>query len=66
MEHLMEEEHHMIYMEDHHINIHMGMEDGMGKCNTLNLGVPKFMCYSSLSHSRFYLSLDSLSLFPFE
>lgn len=31
MEHLMEGEHHMIYMEGHHINIHMGMEDGMGK-----------------------------------
>jgi hypothetical protein len=23
------EEHHKIHVEDHHINIHMGMEDGM-------------------------------------
>jgi hypothetical protein len=41
-------------------------------CNTLNLGYKisfllssKFRCYSSLSHSSFYLSLVFLSLFLF-
>jgi hypothetical protein len=43
------------------------MVEDQDQCNTLNLGYKisfslssKFRCYSSLSHPRFYLSLDSL------